>query len=273
MFHGLLNKKIQIHKLAVIYLLILSFAFIISGTPAWAQSKEYFDTKVSAEERAIFAFFRAANVVPDFEYWITSSAEYEALGSDKQKQDYLVKEMMRLGHGYGQYDADTDVLEIKAPIVVKYHAPKKEGEKPVLKFRFFDLDDSNIPTFDFPFGFDTVSLVIDNINAFSSITLSPEQDQAIRAKIPYDDDEFDANLIVHTRVFKADYDNPVKNAEDGKRWLMAGKIAYVECEVDSFYAQQKNTLWDSVAPWYEKQFRLKNMPEEEKYPHPYDLYK
>lgn len=250
---------------------VLSFAFMINATPAGAQSSEYFNTKITPEEQAIFAFFRAANVPPEYEYWISSSAEYKTL-EESRKQDFLIKEMLRLGRGYGLFDINTDVLELKTPVVAKYF-PAKDGKQPFLKFRFFHIESSNVPTFDFPFGPDTVSLVVKNLGAFSNLALSPEQDQAVRAKIPYENDEFDANLIIHTRIDKADFTTPIEENKISKKWLMVGKIAYIKCEVDSFYAQQKNTLWDFVSPWYEEQFRVKNMPEEEKYPHPFDLYK
>ena len=270
MFPYLQDKKISFYNFSALLVFVLSLAFITFATPVKAE--EYFDTKITPEEQAIFAFFRAANAPPEYEYWITSSATYRVL-DDKRKEDYLIKEMLRLGRGYGLYDPDTDVLELKTPVIVKYYPAKKEGEKPHLKFRFFNLEKENIPTFDFPFGPNTVSLIVENLNVFSDLVLSEEQDQAVRSKIPYENDEFDANLIVHTQVYKADYKNPVEKDSKWLRWVMIGKIAYIKCEVDSFYTQQKLTLWDYVSPWYEEQFRVKNMPEEEKYPHPYDLFK
>jgi hypothetical protein len=271
MFPDLQDKKMQLRHLSAILVFILSFTLMIGQASADTQSSDYFSTKISPEEQALFAFFRAANVPPDYEYWISSSVRYKTL-DEAQKQDFMIKEMLRLGRGYGLYDLNTDVLELKAPVVAKYY-PAKDGGQPSLKFRFFNLGRMNVPTFDFPFGSSTVSLVVNNINAFSDLALSPEQDQAVRAKIPYENDEFDANLIIHTRIDEADFSQPIEENKKTKRWLMVGKIAYIKCEVDSFYMQQKSTLWDFVSPWYEEQFRVKNMPEEEKYPHPFDLFK
>ncbi len=271
MFPNLQDKKKLLSFFSAALALVIGVAFIINATPANAQSKQYFDTKITAQEQAIFAFFRAANVPPEYEYWISASTEYRVLEGGR-KQDFMIKEMLRLGRGYGLYDINTDILELKTPVVVKYY-PAKDGGQPKLKFRFFNLGRSNVPTFDFPLGPDTVSLIVNNLGAFSELTLSPEQDQAVRSKIPYENDEFDANLIIHTRVDKADYKNPVEVNKKSKKWIMVGKIAYVKCEVDSFYTQQKHTLWDFVSPWYEEQFRVKNMPEEDKYPHPFDLHR
>lgn len=273
MFPNLQDRKIHHRNFIVFQALALCLVFVgIYIMPTKAQSQEYFNTKITPKEKAIFAFFRAAKVAPEYENWISSTMKYKVL-DDTKKKDYLIKEMLRLGRGYGLYDMNTHVLELKAPVVVRYHPAKSNGEQSHLKFRFYNLEQTNIPTFDFHFGNNTVSLIIENLNVFSNLVLSPEQDQAIRTKIPYETDEFDASLIIHTKVYNADYEHPVEEDKKWRKWLMVGKIAYVKCEVDSFYTQQKHILWDYVAPWYEEQFRVKNMPEEEKYPHPYELFK
>lgn len=254
------------------FVILLSFVFAFFTFTDFVQAQEYLDSKITSKEQAVFAFFRAANTAPDYNYWITSSSTYKSLRG-KYREDYLVKEMLRLGRGYGLYDLDTDVLEIKTPIIVKYYPAKSEDTRPHLKFHFYNLKVTNIPTFDYPFGDDIISLTVKNLNNFFDLTLSPEQSQSVRSKIPYENDEFDASLTIYTRVNKANYQNPVEKIKKGNRWLMVGEIAYLKCEVDSSYAHQTHTLWDYISPWYEEEFHLKNMPEEEKYPHPYDLYK
>ncbi|MCK5374859.1 MAG: hypothetical protein KAJ40_06200 [Alphaproteobacteria bacterium] len=237
-----------------------------------ANAQEYLDTKITSKEKAVFAFFRSAGVAPDYEYWIKSSRIYQAL-SEKKQEEYLIKEMLRLGRGYGLYDLNTDVLELKVPIIVKYHPVEEEGEKPCLTFRFFQISDKKIPIFDFSFGEDVISLIINQLEIFSDLKLSQEQDEAVRSKIPYEYDEFDAELEIHAQVYKADYKHPIRQEGAPTRWLMMGRIAYLKCVVDSMYMQQTHILWDYLSPSYEEQFRIKNMPEEEKYPHPYDLFK
>lgn len=252
-----------------IYGLFCFIAALLIALPSSAQ--DYFESKITPEEQAIFAFFRASGDAPDYDFWIKSKNSYKSLGR-KAREDFLVKEMLRLGRGYGMYDLDTDVLEIKTNVVVRYF--EAEEDKPArLTFSFFGLRPDDTPTFDYRFGSGYIYLLIDQLNYFSDLKLTPEQDRAVREKIPYLDDEFDAEIIVHVRAAKADYDTPLIEPNGTLKWPMLGKIAYIECVVDSYYTQQTHTLWDYLAPWYAEQFRIKNIPEEEKFPHPYDLFK
>ena len=241
--------------------------FVIAG-PAY--SDEYFSTKITPEEQAVFAFFRASGEAPDYEFWIKSKNEYQTL-PEKKKEDYLVKEIMRLGHGYGMYDLDTDLIEIKVNTLSKYHKAE-DGKDAYITYRFLNIAEGITPTFNYKLGTGYISMIIDRLDFFSNVELTPEKDEVIRGKIPYEDDEFDTVLEIHVRISNADYSNVIE--EDGiKQWIMMGEIAYIKCEVDSYYTQQTYILWDYVAPWHEEPFRIKNMPEEQKYPHPYDLFK
>tara|TARA_R110001592_G_scaffold3525_8_gene19863 strand:- start:27749 stop:28522 length:774 start_codon:yes stop_codon:yes gene_type:complete len=254
-----------------IRLLFTLFSLFVVGLIAFpVHADEYFDTKITPEEQAIFAFFRASGDAPDYDYWIESQRAYQELSESKQ-EDYLIKEMMRLGHGYGMYDQNTDLLEIKVNVLSRY-VPAQDGKKAHITYRFLNLDKDATPSFNYRFGIGFISMVINRLDFFSDVELTPEKDRAIREKVPYEDDEFDATLQIRVRVSEADYDSVVEN--DGvKQWIMMGDIAYIKCEVDSYYTHQSYILWDYVAPWYEEAFRIQNMPEEQKYPHPYDLFK
>ena len=54
---------------------------------------------------------------------------------------------------------------------------------------------------------------------------------------------------------------------------MVSEIAYVRCEVLNDWSQSYKKIWEYIAPWYEETYKNDNMSEEEKYPHPYDLFK
>ncbi|MFP4098230.1 MAG: hypothetical protein ACLFP8_03635 [Alphaproteobacteria bacterium] len=248
-----------------------STVFLVGATTAYAQ--DYFSDKITAKEKAVLAFFRASGMPPDYDYWIKNSSRYESLPEYKQ-EEHFIREMLRLGHGYGLYDPEVDVLEVKARVIVKF-TPSEDGkEKADLTFRFFGVDKDSTPSFDFPFGNKgIISLVVEGLEDFGHLSLSAEQEEAMRSKVPYEGSEFDANLIVHTQVYKADYNRPVAKKADMKKWLMVGRIAYLKCVIESMYESEAHTLWDYTAPWYEEQFRLKNTPLDAEYPHPYDLFK
>ncbi len=259
----------NMHIKTILSMLVFVVTFAASAH-VHAGEEGYFSTKITPEEQAVFAFFRAAEEAPDYEYWVTSKLEYQALPKQK-KDDYLVKEIMRLGHGYGMYDLDTDLLEIKVNVVSSYVAAK-DDEPAYIQYRFMNIDDGATPTFNYRFGMGFISMIIDRLDFFSKVELTPEKDAILREKIPYEDDEFDTELEIHVRVSNANYKD-FKEVDGIKQWIMMSEIAYIKCEVDSYYTRQTYILWDYVAPWHEDAFRIQNMPEEEKYPHPYDLFK
>ncbi len=256
------KKYLKLFNLVILLLFIQSNSVIAQNG--------YYETTVTPEEQAIFAFFRAAEEAPDYDLWIKSKSKYKNLPESK-KEGFLIKEIMRLGQGYGAFDIDTDLIEIKINTVSKY-IPAKDGKPARITFRFLNLGNNEIPTFNYKFGDGYISMIINKFAFFSNLKLSPEKDKVIRDKIPYEDDEFDTELEVHLKISSADYKN-FKIVRDKRQWFMIGEIAYIKCSVDSYYTQQNYILWDYVAPWYEQAFRIKNMPEEEKYPHPYDLFK
>ena len=260
------------NKNRIFSLFILPFALalfcVFCATDA--NAKVYYETKTSPQERAVFAFFRAADSAPNYDYWIKSSSRYKDLLQSKQN-NYLLKETLRLGYGYGDYNQDNDLLEITTNVLVKYISAEGE-EQPRIIFKFFDQSDAYVPSFNYSYANDIISMVINNLAGFSNIPLTQELSESLLSKIPFKDDFFDAVLTVHVRVSKADIDKPIEN-EDFRQWVMVGDIAYLKCDMSPRYASEISVLWDYVAPWYEESFRIKNMPEEEKYPHPYDLFK
>ncbi len=253
--------------LHILYVVSLLF---FSACPSFAGSS--FDTTITPQEKAVFAFFRAVGVPPDYDFWLKSTRFYESLPSDRKREDFVIREIIRLGRGYGEFEVDRDLLEIKTNIVARYREAESEGEKPSIEFRFFGLGAEKTPSFNFPFGKGLFSLVLNRLDGFSDLKLSEEEAAVVSTKVPYFGDDFDATLYIHTKVVQANYDHqiPTKNLYV---WPMLGEIGYIKCVYQSVYSQQEVVLWEYLAPWYKEQYTLKNTPEEEKYPHPYDLFK
>ena len=251
----------------LLYFLYAGF-FLFQALPA--QAGAYFDTTVTPAEKAIFAFFRAAHALPDYESWIKPGARYKALPPEKQ-EDFLLKETLRLGRGYGLYDLQEHPLEMEITGRARY-IPATDAAPARMTFSFPGPPGTAIPTFYYPYGKNRIALIVDSLSAFSNLKLDAQQAAALSQKAPYADQDFNAVLTVYVRVVRADPENPVET-DTGLQWLMAGDIAYIQCAAHAPGEAQKRVLWDYVAPWYAEQFRLRTMPEEEKYPHPYDLFK
>lgn len=238
---------------------------------ALVSATDYEDTKISSEEEAIFAFFSANRTVPDYEEWIKKTHLYKNIPTTKRKEEYFLKESLRLGRGFSQYNLDRDLLELKTNIVAHYKHDE-QSDKDRLSFRFFNLGLEKTPTFNYPFGENIISLIVDQLEKFADMELTEKNANIVRPKIPYINDDFDAELEIHARVLRADYDNPT-TLGGMKQWIMFGQIGYLKCEYTSMYSGQTIQLWEYIAPWYEEVYELKNMTEEEKLPHPYDLFK
>ena len=186
----------------------------------------------------------------------------------KKRGEYLFKETLRLGRAFSFYDANRDLLELSVDVVVK-HSSGTEGQKPRIKFEFFESDDASyVPTFDYRYGKDLISLVLDELSFFADMELEERQSVAIAKKVPYQDDYFKAILTIYVRPSQGSAKEPIVEKERNK-WAMLGEIAYIKCIAHS----GRKPLWDYAAPWYAEMMKKEAMTEEEKYPHPYDLFK
>ena len=253
-----------IHNTITIFIII-----IISVVPAKAQ-QDFFDTTITPNEKAVFAFFRAADTPPDYDFWLKSSKNFDGL-SEKKQEEYLVKEMLRLGHGYGNFNAEKDLIKLKIDALGRYEEAKN-NKQAQMTLDFFNNEKNKLPSFDYPFGAGFITLNVDQLNHFINLKLNKANDDIVREKVPYFNDNFDTTLEVHVKAITAKYDEPIiKNGIH--RWIMLGEIGYIRCEYVSLYTHQRVTLWEYIAPWHEETYVQKTIPEEEKYPHPYDLYK
>lgn len=260
-------RRISLKKKILTILMIVCGACIFSYV---AVATLMVETKVTPKEKAVFAFFRAANTPVDYDFWIKTNKSFQAF-SEKEQREIFLREQMRLGRGYGHYDVEKEPLKITVDIVAKYVPP--EDDNPArIEFRLFSVRGDSIPTFNYPFGDGIISLIINKLDRFKSLELSEAENEAVLSKLPYTDDEFDAHLEVEVRVTGADYEKPVET--NGKfQWIMTGDIAYIKCEVGSYYTAEEVLIWDYLAPWFEETYKERLIPDEAKYPHPYDLFK
>lgn len=251
--------------LAAFLLIFLPFAaFAAERSPS-------LENPTTQREKGVFAFFALGNGPPDFESWITSSDEYVQVTA-KEREEYLINQSIRLGTGYGLFDPTKDVLNIETVVSVHYVAPR--GDKPGrIYFQFPNQEADYIPTFSYPYIKDQwVSLIINKLALFADLQLTPEHYATVIDHLFYENQEYEAVLTINVRPMEADHSKPIKIGTI-KQWIMIGEIAYMKCEVDSDKTGRRQQIWDYVAPWYAEEHRLKNLPEDMKYPHPFDLKK
>ena len=90
--------------------------------------------------------------------------------------------------------------------------------------------------------------------------------------MPYQDEEYTARLFIEVKLIKADIERPIIH-QNIYQWMMLGEVVYMRCQIIDPTNMGQTKLWEYISPWYEKEMRSKNVSEEEKYPHPYDLFK
>lgn len=237
----------------------------------YAEQVQYFSTETTNKEKGVFAFFRLGGNPPDYDYWIKSSKYFNDLPED-EKEKFFIKESLRLGSGYGAFDPDKELLFINTAVMVLYTKPS-EDKASRFYFHFPDKDSKFIPTFSYPYGENQwVSLIVNRLAYFADIPLTQEQFNLVSEHLPNNNEEYKAILTIHVRPTKADTSKPIE-MRSIKQWIMIGEIAYMKCEVESEKTGNIQKLWDYVAPWYQEEFKILNMREDEKYPHPFDLKK
>ncbi len=244
----------------------LPVVLLFQASPACAI--DYFDTHVSEDEKAVFSFFRAGNVAPDYERWIKLSESY--FDTPKRfREDFFLEEQLRLGRGYAAHDNDRDLLEIRAPVIAKL----VEGEDSFrVQFAFFESNENYTPTFDYPYvEKEVISLIVNNLASFSDLPVSASFAHSMEEHIQDKDEWFRAELMMNIRVKQADYDKP-HHDRGVLQWIMIGEIGYVKCVIPRGY-DSEFLLWDYVAPWHQVAFDKAQKPDVEEYPHPYDLHK
>lgn len=229
------------------------------------------ESQTTEREKGVFAFFSLGAGPPDFENWIISSEEY-AKRSKKEREEHLIRESIRLGTGYGQFEPQKTLLHIEANVLVNYEPPK-DGSPAHVYFHFPKQAANYVPTFSYPYIHDEwISLVVNKLALFSKMPLTEDHYQAVLQHMRYPNEEYEGFLTIEVRAIKADHDKPIKNGPI-TQWILVGEIAYMKCEVESDLTGYRQQLWDYVAPWHEETLRLQNLPEDMKYPHPFDIKK
>lgn len=251
------------------YCLLLLVSLCLQ-TQRQAHAIDYFDDRITEEERAVFAFFKAGGISPDYDKWIKGGEAYFAV-SEKYKDDFFLQENLRLGRGYTKFDPNIDFLSISAPIIVRLSDQDDKQHK--VEFSFFQNVRSYTPTFDFPYvKGEIISLVVNQLGYFSSLEIPDAQYEYIRARVPDSDDLFRGVLEMKVRVKSSDMSKAYPIDYRHSRWIMVGEIAYIKCRLPSV-RDGEVVLWDHSASWYRPPVLVEKKKSDKDYPHPFDLFK
>ena len=215
-----------------VFILLLTLA--VFSAPAMAQ------LKVSEEEKAVFAFFKLADHIPDYKSWVNTMPSYTQAEPDMKEDIYHLEET-RLKWGFGTYDETEDFLKIQTEAELILN---QDGEKTMLHFRFPGSAGEEYPYFPYPYAEAWIALVISDLAHFASLPLSAEHAENIKKKLG-GQTHTPVKMKMRVRPLEADINEPLQM--DGSYfWIMSGDIAFLEFEGKE--TQQK--LFEYTAPWY-----------------------
>ncbi len=250
--------------------IVFVFSCLILFQAMPARAIDYFDTKITDNEKVVFAYFRLGNIVPKYDEWIKDGYIYRGT-PENFRDDIFLQEQLRLGRGYSEFDPKVNVLRVKAPIFVKFSTSDVGAH--YVSFVFSHDDESYIPTFNFPYIDDQkIFMVIRQVENFSHLPVPSGQYDIIKNKVRASEDQwFQAVLDIKVRATRVETKSP-KYKDGVMGWPMYGEIAHIRCMLPPRYDGEV-ILWDWVAPWYEQTYKEEIMPDDKKYPHPFDPHK
>lgn len=196
--------------------------------------------KVSEQEKAVFAFFKLAEHVPDYKSWAESMPDYKNASPELQPDIYNIEET-RLKWGFGTYDPADEFLKIQTDAELILN---ETSDQTILHFRFPGSEGEEYPYFPYPYADAWIALVVSDLGHFTSLPLKPAEAQNIR-KVLAGKTRTDVKMNMRVRPLEADIDEPL--FLDGSYfWVMSGDIAYL----DFVAVGAGETLFKYTAPWY-----------------------
>ena len=221
------------------------------------------EIKIKEEEKAVYAFFQLIDAKPKYDFWVKNRLEYEE-ASRYERKKMLEDETARLKWGFENYNAEEDLITIKANIRVT--TGRKEDGSRYIYTRFVDDRHNRFPYFPYFYGTEAIAFIIQDLEKFSAVKLKPEEIPKVKqyffSSAPYE-------AVMEMRIRPVSADSQGKLEVDGQlQWLMLGEIAYLKINYYDDYKLGDVAVWDYNAPWYleESQKALLNMfkePEKE----------
>jgi hypothetical protein len=199
----------------------------------------------SEREKVGFAFYKLAQLPPDFKNWIQADAPADQAGK-ALTQD----QVERLENGFSLYSPDEDMIQVETPATILFPTltaeqakPGFQGQKPIV----ISLGNMQMLYFPYQIGSDFwVAIVPSNEEQFHTLMVdSATYDKMIHALRVLGEHKGKAILKITLRPDHVDAQKPMMLGKQ-YMWLMMASVA------DYQIWDGKNTmpLWTYSAPWY-----------------------
>ncbi len=202
-------------------------------------------TKITDDEKVIFAYLKLTEQKPDFDSWIKNSKQY--LEASRFLHEKILKdEKARLDWGFGTYDYTKDFITIKKKIRLTTNV--REGNKRYIYTRFVDDKHNENFYFTYKYGTESIAFIIQNLDNYQAIELKPEEIPKIKDYF-YDSAPYEAEIEMRIKPISADSEKKLF-IDHMEQWLMLGEIAYLKINYYDEFKLQDVIVWDYNAPWY-----------------------
>jgi len=235
---------IKRHK--IIYLWALFILIIVFGANQVRAQKT---TRASTTEDIAIAYYKAGDVVPNFERWIKETAPYINTPWALREKLYE-QETVRLQQAYQNFNPKKNHLIVKTFSSIKLKKDKEEKETYSFQARF-----SNAPeALYFPYDFleDRIALMPYSLEKLMNNTITDQQYQYMN---PLVRSSKKITTIIRMQPYEADFSKPY--LIDGlDQWVFKTKIISIE-----FWTNDNQLIWEYTVPWYDSpnSINIKNL--------------
>ncbi len=216
---------------------LLFFAFL--AVPIQARA----DLSYSEADKAVLAFFKVGNAVPDYDGWIKAMPEYYTAPKEDQERIYHEQDV-RLKWAFADFDHTDNFLKITTAVFIR---KIEKDNQFFLQFKFPEGGDLGAHIFPYPFRKEWVALSVEDLQNFESIPISENVAERI-APLFDSSDMIEGLLNLHVRPLGADY-SASKLIDHMYFWLLRGDVAQFELR-SQVEAHSYQSVITYTAPWY-----------------------
>ena len=201
------------------------------------------NVKIHEAEKAVFAFFKLASHVPEFEKWSESFTPDEPMG-DNDLRTFHEQQKLRLQWGFGTYEEHKDFLKLRTPVTVELL--ERDGKK-ALVTTLDNYSDSELVYFPYVYTDQTIGLVVNSLRRKNKVPLDDVHYAQILKSLG-GQTKASVSLRLKVRPLDADMSEPLI-VDNRNVWVLEGDVAYMAYEVKDAAGQYQRFITYN-APWY-----------------------
>lgn len=198
--------------------------------------------KPSSEEEVAIAFFKTADVNPDFEKWARGSREFKSIASARVPE-FLYDEKQRLMREWQKYDSQDPIIDVKANVHLEIkNVQDQEGEDFYWMYISFGREDAVY----FPYEYQDYKIAVIP-QMIETLMIQPLQKEQYLMMMQEMENKRtgDASIYLQLKPVKAYIHQPYK-IDNRDQWALLCDIATMSIKSWKTGAP----MWNYSAEWY-----------------------